>query len=188
MKKQRKKTLQQAEVVLLCDHCCRRQGTTEATKGADALCLDSREGASVADNSARARAVGVDSTSARGQTSASSASGGSRVGSSSAQGSSQRIGAGSNSSSRGGSASGSASNGSAAVAGDGTTSAGAVLGNGHLLEHGLGLVGSRVDGESHTLTTVALLTAVEPCCFVSEWLKEIAVEGRNKAYKEEWQP
>lgn len=40
--------------------------------------------------------------------------------------------------------------------------AGAVLGNSHLLEVGLGLLGSWIDGESHALTAVVTLLAVKP--------------------------
>ena len=48
------------------------------------------------------------------------------------------------------------------VAGDGAAVSGAVLGDGHSLEHGVRLLGSGVDGEGHALAAVVALTAVKP--------------------------
>lgn len=57
---------------------------------------------------------------------------------------------------------GSGSRRSATSTGDGSSRASAVLSNGHLLEYGLGLSSGRVDGENHSHTAVASLSAVEP--------------------------
>ena len=39
-----------------------------------------------------------------------------------------------------------------------------------MLKHGLGLVGSGVDGESHALSTVTFLLAVKPCDVLEFWV------------------
>jgi hypothetical protein len=44
------------------------------------------------------------------------------------------------------------------------------LSDGHLLEHSLSLVLSWVDGESHALSAVALLSAVKPWAALELWL------------------
>lgn len=55
---------------------------------------------------------------------------------------------------------------SSIATGNGSAFAGAILLDSKRLEHGLGLFSSRVDGEDHALSAMALLTAVEPCNFV----------------------
>lgn len=156
----------------LSERRARRHGAREAAKLTEALCLDGREGADGALDDARAGAVRI------GRADAGDETGGCRGNSGGAAGSrgrgrlsSGRVGSG------GGLSSGSSSSGLGSsrsrgadgnraggglVAGDGAAGSGAVLGNGHLLEQGLGLIGCGVDGKDHAEATVTLLSAVEP--------------------------
>lgn len=52
---------------------------------------------------------------------------------------------------------------SSIAAGNGSSFASPVLLDSERLKHGLGLFSCRIDGEDHALSTMALLTAVEPC-------------------------
>lgn len=56
----------------------------------------------------------------------------------------------------------SSAGGSRLTSDDDSSSSGTLLSDGHLLEHGLGLVGSWVDREGHSLSAVVGLSAVEP--------------------------
>lgn len=123
--------------------------TRKTTESADTLGLGRREGTDGAGDSADAGTVldralahcGSSSSTSSASSSTSSASG---------------------STAAGGVWWGGAGSGRSLAAGDAGAGAGAVLGDGHGLEHGLGLSGGGVDGEGHALAAVALLLAVEP--------------------------
>src|SRR3569833_659190 len=154
--------------------------TGYTTESANALCLNGGEGASAAaDDSARARAIGVDGAGAGDDAAGRSARGAGCAGGFRGQraegGSQSRLGrrdahrrlgasagAGASAGTGAGAGAGASAGAAAAVAGDGAARPGSVLGDGHGLEHGLGLLLGGVDGEGHALTTVAILTAVEP--------------------------
>lgn len=124
--------------------------TCHATESTQALDVGSGQRASCAGNSALALAV-LEGTGTSGST----------TGASDRTSRSSGASCGSSGGSRCSSGSTVASSGSS-TSSNGSSGASAVLGDGHGLEHGLGLGGGGVDREGHALSTVALLLAVEP--------------------------
>lgn len=120
-----------------------RELTRHATDSTNSLCSE-REAGDTAEARASASSSGASSASASGHI---SASGGDSI---------SRGSGGSGSGGGNGSDAGSSSN-------DVGGGASAVLGDGQLHEIGLGLSGGWVDGESHALSAVRALLAVEPC-------------------------